>query len=231
MRKQLLIAFLLFSFYAKAQNLQLHYDLGSDRGYFTSTLEMFKPDKLGNTFFFVDMDYGSGGVKGISMAYWEIARVIKTEKMPIGIHMEFDGGFGAYNAGDLNHAYEINNAGLIGIDYSLTAKDFSKGVSLKLMYKYISGKHDASFQFTTVWFVNFWKERMTFSGFADFWREDFDFNYDGEVDAEYVFLAEPQIWYHINKHFSFGGEIEFSNNFGGHYSFWTRPTLALKWTF
>ncbi|MCK5856369.1 MAG: DUF5020 family protein [Bacteroidales bacterium] len=231
MRKVILLFFIMCSLTSTSQNLQLHYDLGSDRKYFTSTIEMFKPDKLGSTFFFIDMDYGSNGVKGVSMAYWEIARVFKTEKMPIGIHAEFDGGFGAYNTGDINHAYEINNAGLLGIDYSLTASDFSKGISFKVLYKYISGKHDASYQFATVWFYHFWKQRMTFSGFADFWREDFDFNFDGNVDAEYVFLAEPQLWYHINDHFSFGGEVEFSNNFGGHYGHWVRPTVALKWTF
>ena len=231
MRKILLLLFVFISLKISAQNVQLHYDFGADRHYVTTTVEMFKPDKLGNTFFFIDMDYGSNGVKGISLAYWEIARVFKTEKMPFGIHAEFDGGFGAYNAGDVDHAYEINNSGLLGIDYSITAKDFSKGISFKALYKYINGKHNASYQFTTVWFWHFWKKRMTFRGFADFWREDFDFNYDGVVDAKFVFLTEPQIWYHINDHFSFGGEVELSNNFANKYGFWTRPTMAAKWKF
>ena len=68
---------------ASAQNVQLHYDLGSSiykglkaqtpsfgRAPLTTTVEMFRPDAGGSTFFFVDMDYNSG-VKG---AYWEIAR-------------------------------------------------------------------------------------------------------------------------------------------------------------
>lgn len=46
---------LLSSFGALAQNIQLHYDLG--RKGITSTVEMFKPDKGGSTFFFVDLDY------------------------------------------------------------------------------------------------------------------------------------------------------------------------------
>ena len=38
---------------AKAQtNLQTLYDF--DRGHFTTTLEMFKSDNWGNTFFFID---------------------------------------------------------------------------------------------------------------------------------------------------------------------------------
>lgn len=30
---------------AMSQNVQLHYDLGKDRKYLTSTVEMFRPDK------------------------------------------------------------------------------------------------------------------------------------------------------------------------------------------
>ena len=43
---------------AKAQvNAQLFYDFGSDREFVTLTLEMFKQDKWGNTYFFIDHVY------------------------------------------------------------------------------------------------------------------------------------------------------------------------------
>lgn len=53
----LLLAVLLAgaTFNAKAQNLQVFYD--TERGCVTSTLEMFRPDAFGSTFYFVDMDY------------------------------------------------------------------------------------------------------------------------------------------------------------------------------
>ena len=38
-------------------NAQILYDFGSDRKYVTLTLEMFKQDKWGNTYFFVDHDF------------------------------------------------------------------------------------------------------------------------------------------------------------------------------
>ena len=38
-------------------NMQVFYDFGSDRKYVTMTLEMFKADKWGNTYFFVDHDF------------------------------------------------------------------------------------------------------------------------------------------------------------------------------
>lgn len=233
--KKINLLFLLLAFVglAQAQNVQLHYDMGSDRQMFTSTVEMFKPDKLGNTFFFIDMDYGGKAVEvdGVSLAYWEISRVLKTEKMPLGIHVEFDAGFGQFNAGTANQAYRINEAWLGGVDYSWNATDFSKGFSLKAMYKYIADKENASFQLTGVYYWNLFKNKVSLSGFADFWYEESDFNYDGTVDASYTFLAEPQFWYNINSHFSAGGEIELSNNFGGHEGFMVNPTVAAKWIF
>lgn len=220
MRKLLFIALLVLSVSASAQNLQLHYDFGDDREFFTTTLEMFKPDKLGNTFFFVDMDYQN---KGVGLAYWEIARVFKTEKMPIGFHAEFNSG--------VVGGFAINNAILAGIDYSVNASDFSKGISFKAMYKNIVDKESASFQITTVWYWNMLDNKLTFSGFADFWKEPSDFDFDGTTDADYIFLAEPQIWYNAHEKFSIGGEVEFSNNFGLYNGFKARPTLALKYNF
>ena len=66
----------------KAQNVQLHYDFGGalydkdlhGRPVLTSTVEMFKADKWGSTYFFVDMDYTS---KGVAAGYWEIARELR----------------------------------------------------------------------------------------------------------------------------------------------------------
>ena len=51
--KKVLLFFTMIAFASavSAQNIQLQYDLGKDRKYVTTTVEMFKPDKLGNTFF------------------------------------------------------------------------------------------------------------------------------------------------------------------------------------
>ncbi len=53
----------------QAQNVQLHYDFGhlndnlKTRPKLTTTVEMFKPDRWGSTFFFVDMNYEDNGVE------------------------------------------------------------------------------------------------------------------------------------------------------------------------
>lgn len=71
MRKLFVLAALLaIVCQGKAQNVQLHYDFGGalydkdlhGRPVLTSTVEMFKADKWGSTYFFVDMDYTSKGV-------------------------------------------------------------------------------------------------------------------------------------------------------------------------
>ncbi|HKI88561.1 MAG TPA: DUF5020 family protein [Draconibacterium sp.] len=217
----------------QAQDIQLHYDMGKGRGYFTSTVEMFKPDSWGNTFFFIDMDYGGGGVEGISLAYWEIARAIKFWKSPVALHAEYNGGMGQFFTGDISQAYSINSAWLGGLEYSWNAKDFSRGLTLEAMYKYIRGKHNVSFQFTSIWYLNFANNRLSFSGFADLWREDMIFNpgTNDEITTKMVFLAEPQFWYNFNKNFAMGSEVELNVNFGGLKGFNVMPTIGAKVTF
>ena len=227
--KKLALAFIasLFAFGAFSQNIQLHYDFGKDRQYLTSTVEMFRPDKSGNTFFFIDFDYGAGDVEGVSLSYFEIARCFKLGKTPFSWHGEYNGGFGQWKDGDFNGHYTINNAWLTGLDYSWNAKDFSRGFSVKALYKNIANTMNDkpnSFQLTGVWYLNFLKGNISFTGFADLWKEETAF-------GSYIFLTEPQLWYNCCKKFSIGTELEISNNFAGHDGFMVNPTAAVKYTF
>jgi hypothetical protein len=211
----IVLTVLLGSIGANAQNVQLHYDFGENRNYMTSTIEMFKPDKWGNTFFFVDMDFSNKKAAGLS--YMEIAREISMGKLPINAHVEFNGG--------LTNAYSFGNAYLAGLSYSKNAEDFSKGVTFIGMYKYIDMTADNkpnSFQFTMVWYWHFLDKKLSFTGFADFWKQN--------IFGDYIFLTEPQIWFNATENISVGGEIELSNNFAGK-GFKAMPTLAAKWNF
>lgn len=68
--KNLFLGILLsFPVILSAQNLQLHYDFGQDRKFFTSTLEMFKPDTLGSTFWFVDFDFNFPGAFAVCLQH------------------------------------------------------------------------------------------------------------------------------------------------------------------
>ena len=219
MKKLITLFTILVTVSVSAQNFQLHNDF--ERGYLTSTFELFKMDKYGNTYTFVDFDYNSA--TGISGAYYEIARVLKTEKMPVGLHVEYNAGLGTYKAGNSTGGYTIDEAWIFGVNYG---KGNAKwGFSTYAGYKAFTGAEKGNFQVTGTWYVNLIENKLTFSGFADLWTQ----NYKGAEDLT-VFLSEPQLWYHLNKTFSVGGELEISSNFaGGNDAIKGRPTLAVKW--
>ncbi|MCG8580151.1 MAG: DUF5020 family protein [Bacteroidales bacterium] len=242
-----LVAALAIGVVAKAQNLQVHYDFGDERKQITTTLEMFKPDKYGSTFFFVDLDYSNDTRdvdNGVSLAYWEIARSFKwNETQKFEPRLEYNGGVALGEntdyPGDPNYGFPLKNAWLIGGQYTFNNADFSKVLTLQANLKQIKdGKEDGDnltgFQLTAVWGIHLLEGKLSLTGFADFWREDVAvLNDNGSFKGmkEYVFLTEPQIWYNANKNFSFGGEIEMSNNFALNDGFMVNPTLAVKWTF
>lgn len=229
-----LMAAMAFGAVVKAQNLQVHYDFGKERKMITTTLEMFKPDKYGSTFFFVDMDYSNdtrGVTNGVSLAYWEIARSFKwNESQKFEPRIE-------YNGGNVT-GFPIKNALLAGGQYTFNSADYSKILTLQANLKQIqggnkTGENLTSFQLTAVWALQLMEGKLSLLGFADFWREDVGVLLDNGTweNREYVFLTEPQIWYNTCKNFSVGGEIEISNNFGANDGFMVNPTLAVKWTF
>ena len=254
-------ALALLSLGAFAQNVQLHYDFGHNmykgkdgkdlrsRGYLTTTVEMFKPDSWGSTYFFVDMDYmsnskaeGAPKTAGVLGAYWEISRELcfwQNTKMDwLSLHVEYNGGLN-------KDAGSFNNAWLAGLTYSGHSKDFSKTWSISAMYKLIPGTYKSfdngvtkdyqihNFQITGVWGINFAHGWCTFSGFVDFWRE-----YRWYQDnTQFIALSEPQFWVNLNQikgmekvNLSLGGEVELSYNFAGK-GFYCIPTLAAKWSF
>ena len=209
----------------EAQNLQVFYD--TERKCVTSTIEMFRSDAFGSTFYFVDMDYSPTAIG----AYTEIAREFcfwqDTKWNWLSVHVEYDGG--------LSGAYSFHNNWLGGLTYSGHSDDFSKTWSLSAMYKAIPGLKTLTgecqmhnFQLTGVWGISFFEDWCSFSGFADFWSEG----------STLVFLSEPQLWVNLNKikgwdniNLSVGGEVELSNNFGGMEGFHVMPALGAKWTF
>lgn len=215
---------------ADAQNVQLHYDMG--RNALTSTIEMFRPDAGGSTYFFVDMDY----TPKVSGAYFEISREFcfwqDSELNWLSAHLEYNGGLNTA-------AGSFNNSWLAGATYSGHSDDFSKTWSLTAAYKAIPGTRDISgkcqmhnFQITGVWGINFAGGWCTFSGFFDFWRE-----VRAWQGTEFIFMSEPQFWVNLNMlkgwediNLSVGGEVELSANFVAK-GFHAMPTLGAKWTF
>jgi hypothetical protein len=189
---------------------------------------MFKIDKSGNTFFFIDFTYGNDGIKGVNSAYGEISRAFTLGKSPLAFHVEYNGGLGNWRSDDSEGSYTINNAWLTGLEYSINDKDYTRGITFQVLYKYIQGKQKASFQLTEVWYLNLFQNKFTFSGFADFWRED---NFFVGKTTRFIFQTQPQVWYNLNPHFSVGSEVQFAFNFGSIKGFDIFPNAAVKYTF
>lgn len=218
-------------------NVQFHYDFAdalygkelSNRAHWTATIENFKADKWGSTYFFVDADFGGNTMKSV---YGEISRELRFWEAPIAMHVEYNGGLSGF--GSYNDAY------LAGGAWNWANKDFSKTFSLQLLYKYLanqpsSNKH--SWQITTVWGIHFANGLCTFSGYADLWH-------DNSVQGNLILSSEPQFWVNLyaldsvddDFKLSLGGELELSKGLvwpaeGTNNKFYAIPTLAAKWTF
>lgn len=218
-------------------NVQMHYDFGnaiygselSNRAHWTATIENFKADKWGSTYFFMDGNFANNTMES---AYAEISRELRFWEAPWAIHIEYNGGLSG--SGSYNDAY------LAGAAWNWANKDFSKTFSLQLLYKYLARqtvgtKH--SWQLTTVWGIHFAKGLCTFSGYADLWH-------DHSVTGNLVFSSEPQFWFNlaaldnVDDEFklSLGAELELTKNLvwptnGMNDRFYAIPTLAAKWTF
>ena len=212
------------------QNVQLHYDMG--RSYLTSTVEMFKPDAGGSTFFFIDLNYDPR----VTGAYFEISRELcfwqESRADWLSVHLEYNGGLDTVNG-------SYNNSWLGGLTYSGHSDDWSKTWSFSAMYKAIPGtlslmgkKSIHNFQITGVWNMDFFDHWLSFNGFVDFWKEARPWQ-----GTDYIFITEPQLWVNLNKlegweniNLSVGTEVELSANFVAK-GFHAMPTAALKWTF
>jgi hypothetical protein len=229
-----LMAFLLISFPLTAQNLQLHYDFGKDRKFLTATLEMFRPDTLGSTFWFVDFDHNfdfGSEIRSMSAAYWEISREfyipgIKKVKglEQLAFHVEYNDGFGVNTD---TTAYSFNSVFLTGFSYPVHIGNTVFGTML--LCRLPRGMDDPDFQFTTTWFQPLWKNRLLLTGFIDIWSQD---KMDDRDKKEIVFQGEPQIWFMITPKIALGGEFEIDKNFPYGPRQWELfPTLGFRWEF
>lgn len=243
MTKKIFILFVLLataSISVFSQNLQVHFDprkaiQGSEnfpRNYVTTTFEMFKLDKWGSTFMFVDLDFNMS--KGnIGLAYMEIARDQNLGSLPIKAHVEFNGGVGKSLD---NYGFSIENAYLLGASYpfSIGKFNFSTYAAYKL-YTFDKTSHDV--QWTLTWNANFFEDKLTFSGFFDIWSQNKNKAKEGwKSGKKAVIITEPQLWYNVTPNLSFGTEIEITSNFytdvvTGEDKAFVNPTIAAKWNF
>lgn len=234
MIRKVFAALLLFASVAvSAQNVQLHYvpqhTFAPDdmpHNFLLSTVEMFKPDKWGSTFAFIDMTY-DGSKGAVNSAYWEIARDLKFWDFPLAAHVEYNGGVVDGVPGAIPNAY------LLGTSYNFQLGQAFMGTYLVYKYNAFS-KHSDDIQWTVTWNWNLFNDKLSLAGFMDWWTENKDRTGSGSESGKKLILnMQPQFWYNITTHLATGSEVEITNNFyyTGNNSFYVFPTLAAKWTF
>ena len=222
------VIFLLFiPLCAWSQNLQLHYDFGQERHYFTSTLEMFKPDERGAWFWFVDIDYHSDK-KSASLAYWEIARYFALPALnnKLSFKIEYNDGFfiGSSEQGGY-WGMPFYSAWLAGMGYNFDLG--SVNIQTDVLCRFMPVSDFPDWQLTVVWLKSF-SNRFLLAGYFDLWTQDL------YGSKEWIFQAEPQFWYMINAQVGIGGEVEISRAllfdlYG--YDWKAMPTLGLRYNF
>ena len=173
-----MLAMAAFPCAVNAQNIQVHYDLGhclyndiDKRPSMTTTMEMFKPDRWGSTFAFIDLDYQRDGVAG---TYWEVAREFNLSKdNHWAAHVEYNGGLSSDE--ETWQATRFQHAVLAGPAWNWASKDFHRTFSVQLLWKYnFKNRHYQahaynSVQLTEVWSTTFANGLCTFSGYCDVW--------------------------------------------------------------
>ncbi len=227
--KHLLSVFLTLSILTvHAQEIQVHYDFLKPREYITGTFEIFKPDKLGSTFMFTDIDFNRY-TGGASLAYFEIARKFNIHNKAIeglNAHIEYNDGL-LITKSEEPIGIPINRSVLAGVGFPIKLGNFTLNTSY--LYKNIQGSNGIDGQFTAVWFQNLFNNKVTLRGFLDVWSQPKNWADKNKKTA--VLLTEPQFLYNINEHFSFGSELEISRSFvAGTDDLKIFPTVMAKWT-
>jgi hypothetical protein len=243
-----IICLLLFFGCVKASeknlNLQMHFDF--KRNHPTATLEYLGFDKLGSWFFFIDFNFnhhilpGMGGKKGgISDTYLEIMRYFKITNLgPHDLNLTFQ-----YNDGS-EPVKQIWLGGLNLSNIQVGKLNFSTEILLKKEYKL-----NLNWQYTLVWYGEFFKGKLIFNGFLDYWINDIKNEnwpaFDPEFAAsKYSFQAEPQLGWMVSPNWKIGSEVEIDRGFLGtvtghlalsenyrHKKWYLLPTIFVQYNF
>lgn len=230
MRKYILM--LLLSVYcaldASAQNLQFHYFFDHtlngrmcDKNYLQITFDMFKADKWGSFYTFTDFNF-TGKQGNLGSIYWEISRNQNIGKLPVKLHIEYNGGVAS--------SCSMPGAYFLGVNYPLTIGRFAVGANLS--YKVNAFKRiSQDGQLTLTWSGTVCKERFLLCGFVDMWTENKVRDEKSDEGKKFVVLFGPQGWYNLNPKIAIGTKINISYNMLEEHTIFVFPSLAVKWNF
>ncbi|QHS54192.1 DUF5020 family protein [Mucilaginibacter sp. 14171R-50] len=220
MKHLMVIFFVLYALQIKGQSLQLHYDArhaidpeNNPKNFVSVQFEYLKQLDTGKTFikpgtFLLKLQADmSGDQSSIGKCYMQVSQEVRFWKPRIFINLQYSGGLGVTYP--RQYSYYIQNTYQVGVSYPFK---IGKGYfSSVLNYKYISYKkpsHD--FFYTLYFYQGLWNYKVEFAGDFSFGTENR--NHGDEFTASlhgkrFIFFAEPQLWYNINKSLACGTRL------------------------
>ena len=239
MKKAALLGFCLvcLSLFCQARvNIQLLYDC-VDAPY--TTIETYKGDRWGDTYFFIDHYYATREDRKIGLgsayrgSYFEIERGLNfwhdTRLKDFYLHVEYDGS--SWGKG----------MACIGAKYAFHNTNFSRTASVALMYDHYIGPGSANvpLKFTGVWKVErlFGVGGLTFDGFIDVWGNNTEYitSQMGIGYDHFSIVSQPQLWMNMSvigvPNLNLGGEVVLGYNHHGSHGFSMQPGVGIKWAF
>ena len=211
-------------------NIQFLYDCAETP---ITTVEVYKGDAWGDTYFFIDHYYYFQSLNGhtnIGMdSYFEFERGLnfwqQTRMRNLSLHVELDFKNSGYGSG----------MACIGAKYAFHNASFSRTAGIALMYDHYigEGSADIPLKFTGTWNVEnlFGLRGLTFDGFVDVWGNNTQYVTDQNKIANDHFSihSQPQLWMRITPNFNLGGEVVLGYNHRGTHGFLCQPCVGLKW--
>lgn len=220
MKYYLVLISILFCLQIKGQSLQLQYDArhtfdpkNNAKNFTTLYFEYFKQLDTGKTFvkpgaFFLKLQADViGDQSSIGKYYMQVSQEVRFWKPKVFINLQYSGGLGITEPKE--YSYYIQNTYQVGVSYPF--KWAGGYFSTVLNYKYVSYKkpsHD--FLYTFYFYKGLWNYKAEFAG--DFSIGTENKNHGDEFTANlqgkrFLFFAEPQFWYNINKTLAVGSKI------------------------
>ncbi len=227
---------------AKAQNLQLHYDLrhtvapGTNPENFpTLYFEYWKMRdsgqhliKPGDFLLKTEADLlGSGN--NIGKFYVQVSQSFRAWTPKIFLQLQYSGGAGITEP--KQYSYYITNTYQAGAEIPWHWKN--AWLTTVLDYKYVSYTKPTSDPiFTQYWYRGFFHYKLEFAGDFSIWTENR--NHGDEATAglkgkQFFFFAEPQLWVNLTHIFALGSKLNcyYHVNIPANV-FQAYPTLAVK---
>ena len=218
-------------------NIQLLYDCVETP---ITTIETYKGDRWGDTYFFIDHYYFTHQSDGQRSwtdveSYYEFERGLNfwknTRLRDLFLHLEFD----------FNSIGNGSGMTCIGARYAFHNADFSRTASVALMYDHFigNGSADVPLKFTGTWNVGhlFGLGGLTFNGFFDVWGNNTEYLTDQmEIGyAHFSVVSQPQLWMNMSDigvpNLNLGGEVVLGYNHRGTHGLSCQPCVGLKWVF